>query len=138
MSYLLDTNAISELFRPRPNPELVAWLGQLPREEQFTSTVVIAELYVAAFRADSAQKWLGRIEDAVLPAVTALPFDLSCAREAGEIQAALSRKGRPVGAADVQIAATARVHSLIVVTANQRHFHHIPGLTLWTFSPGEH
>lgn len=137
MAYLLDTNAISEVFRPRPNPNFVAWLNRLPREEQFTSTVVIAELYVAAFRADSAEKWLSRIEDSVLPAVTVLPFDLACAREAGEIQARLSREGSPIGTADVQIAATARIHSLTVATANQRHFRHVPGLTLRTFSPGE-
>jgi predicted nucleic acid-binding protein len=37
MAYLFDTDAISELLRPRPFPDYVAWLSTVPREEQFTS-----------------------------------------------------------------------------------------------------
>ncbi|MCB1032731.1 MAG: PIN domain-containing protein [Acidobacteria bacterium] len=137
MPFLFDTNAISEVYRPRPNRQLLGWLRQLPREDQFTSTVVIAELYAAAFSIESSRKWFQRIDDLVRSRITILPFDLACAREAGEIQALLRSQGAPIGTADVQIAATARVHSLVLVTANHRHFSRVPGLSLEVFQPGD-
>lgn len=136
MAYLFDTNALSEVFRPRPNPTYTRWLQELPRELQFTSTVVVAELYAAAFRIPNGERWRQRIEDVILPAISVLPFDLDCARECGEIQAGLLRRGRPIDTTDVQIAATARVHGLIVVTANAEHFERIPDLRLEIFKPG--
>ncbi len=136
MAYLFDTNAISEVFRPRPNPTFVGWLETLPRQFQFTSTVVIAELFAAAYRAENGERWRRRIEDRVLQTLTILPFDLACAREAGRLQAELGRLGRPLDTADLQIAATALVYDLIVVTANRRHFERISGLEIETFQPG--
>jgi predicted nucleic acid-binding protein len=47
VSYLFDTNAISEVFKPRPNPEYVEWLGTVPRDEQYTSTVAIIRAHLA-------------------------------------------------------------------------------------------
>lgn len=137
MAYLLDTNAISESFRRRPNLEYTAWLRDLPRDEQFTSIVVVAELYAAAYRSANAEKWRRRIEKAVLPRITVLSFDLDCARECGRLQAELMDRGETLDTPDVQIAATALVHGLTVVTANRRHFRRIPGLPLKIFAPGE-
>jgi predicted nucleic acid-binding protein len=136
VSYLFDTNAISETFRPRPNAELVRWLDGLSREEQHTSTVVIAELYVAAYRSPAREKWLGRIEKLVLSRMTVLTFDLGCAHELGRLQAALRDAGAPIGEVDTQIAATALQHRLTIVTANDRHFRRVPGLVVRSFSPG--
>ena len=136
MAFLFDTNAISEVFRSRPNRGFCDWLEGLPREEQFTSIVVIAELYGAAFRAPNQDRWQERIEQGVLNAMTVLAFDLPCAREYGRLHAALTRRGTPIGTADVQIAATALVHGLTVVTANRRHYERIPGLVLKIFTPG--
>jgi len=137
MGYLLDTNAISESFRRRPNLDFSRWLRALPRSQQFTSTVVIYELYVAAYRAQNSKKWFRRIEDEVLPVVTVLPFDLGCARVCGRLQADLMQRGTTLDAPDVQIAATALHHGLSVVTGNVRHFEKIPDLPLLTFQPGE-
>ena len=50
MAYLFDTDAISELLKPRPLAAYVKWLSAVPREEQFTSAVVIGELYKGAYR----------------------------------------------------------------------------------------
>jgi len=44
MPFLFDTDAISELLRSRPNPVYLRWLSAIPREDQFTSAVVIGEL----------------------------------------------------------------------------------------------
>ena len=137
MAFLFDTNAISEVFRPRPNRAFLDWLETLPREEQFTSIIVVAELYAAAFRSAHQDRWRERIEEGVLPAMTVLGFDLACAREYGRLHAELASQGTPIGTADVQIAATARVHKLTVVTANRRHYERIDGLPLKTFSPGQ-
>jgi predicted nucleic acid-binding protein len=80
MAYLFDTDAISELLRPRPLEEYVEWLRTIPREEQFTSAVVIGELYKGAFRSQARQRHLNNIETRILPAVTALPYDVATAK----------------------------------------------------------
>jgi predicted nucleic acid-binding protein len=126
--YLFDTDAISEVLRPRPAPPYLRWLSQVPRAEQFTSAVVVGELYKGAFRSPNRERHLEGIEKFVLPAVTVLPYDVAAARLFGEIQATLSVRGRTVADADLQIAATAILHGLEVVTGNVRHFARIPGL----------
>ena len=50
MAFLFDTDAISELLRPRPAMAYIKWLMKVPHEEQFTSAVVIGELYKGAYR----------------------------------------------------------------------------------------
>ncbi len=50
MAYLFDTDAISELLLKRPSSSYVKWLSGIPREEQFTSSIVIGELYKGAYR----------------------------------------------------------------------------------------
>ena len=50
MAFLFDTDAISELLRPRPVTAYVKWIMRVAREEQFTSAVVIGELYKGAYR----------------------------------------------------------------------------------------
>ena len=129
-AYLFDTSALSEALRPKPDEEYVAWLSGLPRGEQFTSTVVVGELFSGALRSRAAAKWLRRVEEEILPAVTALPFDLDCAREYGRVRAELLDAGTPIGDADAMIAATALRHGLEVVTANVRHFRMVAGLAL--------
>ncbi len=137
MSFLFDTNALSEVFRRRPNPGFVRWLGELSPDRQFTSSVVVAELYVAAYRTPGSEKWLSRIQDAILPVVKVIHFDLDCAHVCGRIQAGLMDRGVPIESADVLIAATALRYRLTLVTANVRHFDRIPDLRLMTFQPGE-
>jgi predicted nucleic acid-binding protein len=128
--YLFDTDALSEVLKKRPAPAYLRWLETVPREEQFTSAVVIAELYKGAFRSERATFHVGNIERRVLPAVTVLPFDVAVARVYGLIEAQLRRGGAPLADADLQIAATAIHHGLELVTGNVRHFTRISGLTL--------
>ncbi len=136
MAYLFDTNAISETMRRRPNNRFVSWLGSLAPEHQFTSIVVAGELFAGAFHSPATSKWLVRIETEVLPRLIVLDYDLRCAREFGRLKAELQARGRPIGDIDTQIAATAVVHRLTLVTANARHFGGIDGLALRTFEPG--
>lgn len=136
MGYLFDTNAFSELFRRRPNGAYVEWLRSVPREDQYTSSIVVAELLAGACSSPTAARWLERYEDDIIRRVTVLPFDLDCARVYGKVRAALRREGTPIGEPDTLIAATALAYGLTVVTANARHFARINGLFLRIFEPG--
>ncbi len=49
MAFLFDTDAISEVLRRRPLPGYVRWLSGVPRAEQFTSAVVVGELFKGAY-----------------------------------------------------------------------------------------
>jgi tRNA(fMet)-specific endonuclease VapC len=128
MAFLFDTDAISELLRPRPVAAYLAWLRNVSREDQFTSAVVIGELYKGAYRAQTSEKHLKNVEERILPAVTALPFDVGTAKVYGRIRARLEEKGAILPDADLQIAATALYHGLELVTGNLRHFQRIDGL----------
>ena len=130
MAYLFDTDAISELLRPRPLQPYVEWLKTIPRDSQFTSAVTVGELFKGAFRSAAKDRHLINIEERVLPAVTILPFDLSTARVFGMIRAGLEVSGNILPDADLQIAATAIYHDLELVTGNLRHFQRVPNLRL--------
>lgn len=130
MAYLFDTDAISELLKPRPLPAYVTWLRAIPPAEQLTSAVVIGELFKGAFRSAHASLHLRNIETRVLPALTVLAYDVETARVHGALQARLEADGRALADADLQIAATAIHHGLELVTGNLRHFRRIPGLRI--------
>ena len=132
MAFLFDTDAISELLRPRPAKLYINWLQEVPREEQFTSAVVIGELYKGAYRSHARDRHINQIERRILPAVTVLPYDTQVAKVFGKIRARLEESGAILPDADLQIAATALGHDLEMVTGNLRHFRRISGLKLNT------
>lgn len=128
MAYLFDTDAISEVLRPRPAAGYARWLSSIAREDQFTSAVVVGELYKGAFRSSAVARHLENIEKRVLPALTVLSYDAPAARLYGQIRAQLESSGRPLADADLQIAATALLHDLELVTGNVKPFGRIRGL----------
>ena len=130
MAFLFDTDAISELLRPRPATAYVKWIMKVAREEQFTSAVVIGELYNGAYRSQDRERHITNIEQRVLPAVTVLPYDISIAKIFGNIRAHLEEIGTILPDADIQIAATAIGHNLELITGNLRHFSRISDLKL--------
>jgi len=132
MAFLFDTDAISELLRPRPATNYVKWLMDIPREEQFTSSIVIGELYKGAHRSRACERHLSNIEQRILPAITVLPFDIRTAKIFGKIRAHLEETGAILPDADIQIAATALYHGLELVSGNLRHFQGIHELRLNT------
>ena len=77
MSFLFDTDAISELLRQRPLAGYIEWLQEIPRDEQFTTSVVVGELYKGAYRSSAKKRHLDNIEKRILPAVTVLPYDVA-------------------------------------------------------------
>ena len=130
MAFLFDTDAISELLRPRPLAKYIEWLQKLPRDEQFTSSVVIGELYKGAYRSPAQARHLDNIKKRILPAVTVLPYDVATASIYGKIRAQLEEAGQMLADADLQIAATALYHDLELVTGNLRHFSRIDQLRI--------
>jgi predicted nucleic acid-binding protein len=132
VAFLFDTDAISEVLRRRPLPGYVRWLSGVPRSEQFTSAIVIGELFKGAYGSADAGRHLRNIEARVLPALTVLPYDVQVARVYGALRAQLEAAGRVLADADLQIAATAVHHDLELVTGNLRHFRRINGLRLCT------
>jgi predicted nucleic acid-binding protein len=130
MAYLFDTDAISEVLKPRPAAGYVKWLASIPREEQFTSAVVVGELYKGAFRSSAVARHLENVDKRVLPALTVLSYDVAAARVYGQVRAQLESAGRPLADADLQIAATAIRHDLELVTGNVKHFKRVPGLRI--------
>ena len=134
--YLLDTDILSNLMRRVPESSLVSRLARVPPEEQFTSSVTLGELIYGALRSDRATLLLERIE-AVLPVeLLVLPFDAVSARRYGEIRAGLERGGTPIGDADLRIAAIALSRGLTDVTAIERHFRKVPGLSVENWLEG--
>lgn len=128
MAFLFDTDAISELLRPRPAIAYVKWIMKVPREEQFTSAVVIGELYKGAYRSQHRERHLTNIKQRVLPAVSVLPYDTSIAKVFGKIRAHLEEMGTILPDADIQIAATAITHNLELITGNLHYFSRITDL----------
>lgn len=127
MSFLLDTNVVSEWVKPRPDPRVVAWLAGLDEDAAFLSVVTIAELQhgierlAASRRRQQLGAWLEdellqRFEDRVLP------IDVRIARGWAAIVARRERAGRPVGVMDALIAATAAAHGLTLVSRNASDF----------------
>lgn len=130
MSYLFDTDAISELWRPRPIEAYLRWVEEIPLESQYTSAVTLGELYKGAYRSSNAARYLTYIEERLLPNVTVLPYDVAVAKVFGRVRAVLETQGCKLEDSDLQIAATAIHHELELVTGNVAHFKPVPGLTL--------
>jgi predicted nucleic acid-binding protein len=139
LSYLLDTNVVSEWVKPEPARTVVEWLAQVDEDEVFLSVISIAELrrgvelLDAGRRRQRLEKWLSDdLSDRFQPRI--LPIDLVVADAWGRITARATRAGRTVGSMDGFVAATADAHGLTLATRNTRDFDRL-GVSL--FNPWE-
>jgi tRNA(fMet)-specific endonuclease VapC len=129
--YLLDTDILSNLLKPRPSQALIDRMAVVPARDQFTSSITLGELIYGAYRAGARRTGLlQRIETILPPNVPILPFDEDAAHRYGEVKAYLDQQGTPIGDADSRIAAIALTRGLIMVTGNVRHFQRVPGLAV--------
>lgn len=120
--FLLDTNVVSELRKPRPHGAVVAWVNDQQEEQLFLSAVTLGELQ-AGIEKTRRQDPVKAIEieswaDQLASSNQVLPMDTTCFREWGRI---IDRKPDEL-LEDAMIAATARVHHLIVATRNEGDF----------------
>lgn len=129
MSYLLDTNVVSELARTEPTPRVVRWFRDVPSDALHVSVLSLGEIrrgverLAAGARREKLRVWL----EAELPdwfEDRVLSIDAAVADRWGRL---LVETGRPVPAVDSLLAATALYHELRFVTRNKADFD-FPGL----------
>jgi toxin FitB len=134
LSYLLDTNVISELKRNSPDPDVVAWFSQRPPAMLHLSVLTLGEIRKGIENAGDEKRRQRLIDwlEADLPTFFTgriLPIDEAVADRWGRLVAAA---GRPLPAIDSLLAATAIEYDLVLVTRNAKDF---AGLPVQTFSP---
>ena len=127
MSFLLDTNVVSEWVKPRPDPGVVGWMEAVDEDRVFLSVITLAELrhgvdrMATGDRRQRIDEWLRdalplRFEGRVLA------IDEAVADAWGCVMAEREAIGRRLEPMDAFIAATAKVHDLAVVTRNTSDF----------------
>jgi toxin FitB len=133
--YLVDTNVVSELRKPRPHPLVVAWLRGVSNRDLFLSAVTVGELQAGVevtrrqdeSKAQEIEAWV----DQIAGTWNVLPMDAKAFRYWGRLM-----HGRPNKLIeDAMIAATAHIHDLTVVTRNVRDFVTLGVPTLDPFAP---
>jgi predicted nucleic acid-binding protein len=120
--YLLDTNIVSELRRPRPHGAVLAWLRQIPDTALHLAAVTLGELQAGIEltreqdpgKAAELEAW----SELVAATYNVLPLDGRIFRRWAQLMH--RRSDQLLG--DALIAATAEVHGLIVVTRDVRDF----------------
>ena len=127
MTFLLDTNVVSEWVKPRPDPGVVSWLADVDEDRVFISVITLAELRHGIERMGDGAVAVDSMNDFV----TELPerfegrvllIDDAVADAWGRLVADRETAGRRIGPMDAFIAATAQVHELSVVTRNTADF----------------
>lgn len=127
MNFLLDTNAVSEWVKPRPNPGLMRWMGSVDEDRVFLSVISLAELRYgvermpAGARRSRLERWLAeelplRFDGRILS------VDHKVAETWGRTVSRSEALGRPMGIMDAFLLATAEVHELTLVTRNVADF----------------
>ncbi|WP_395945247.1 type II toxin-antitoxin system VapC family toxin [Brevundimonas sp.] len=126
--FLLDTNAISEPKRARPDPGLIRWLADQLLSDLHLSVITVGELRRGIVRLEPGRRrddldfWLSdlilRYDQRILP------VDLDVTERWASMAESHRAAGRTSEMTDELIAATAHVHGLTIITRNTRHFEH--------------
>lgn len=139
MSYLLDTNVVSEWVKPRPDANVTRWFAQADEDRIYLSVITFAEISLgieelgAGARRSVLESWLqnelpARFEGRILG------VGLAVAAVWGAITARSKKSGLHLSVMDAFFAATAEIHALTLVTRNTKHFDKL-GISLlnpWT------
>lgn len=126
---VLDTNVISEVFKPNPHTRVVAWLETITDDVAITA-ITLAELLAGVRRLPDGQRKSAltmAIAEALEPyraTGAVLAFDESITDHYAEILVTRERVGRPISMADAQIAAICRFHGALCATRNTKDFAH--------------
>ena len=141
MSFLLDTNVISEWIKPQPNRNVVSWLAEVDEDRVFISVISFAEvrhgieLLPVGRRRERLAHWLAedlpeRFEGRILA------VDQHIAETWGVIMARGQKAGLTPGSMDAFVGATAAAHNLTLATRNVKDFQRL-GISLFDpWQPG--
>lgn len=134
MNVLLDTNVVSELTRPMPNPRVMAFVESLAPGNAWICATTLAEIKLGIALMDEGRKktLYGDNITRTLRAFSGAcaPFDAVAAEDYASLVAARRTRGRPIGFSDAQIAAIAKSAGLTLATRNTKDFEGIEGLKL--------
>lgn len=135
---ILDTDVISELARPTPDQQVLAWVDDQD-EVAMTATTLAELLYGVARLPDGARR--SRLAEGIRAIINdelggqVIAFDRTAASHYADIVAGRSRTGRPMGIADGQIAATCRARGATLATRNVRDFEDVGIVVVDPWSP---
>ncbi len=132
--FMLDTDTCILLMRGE-SPALAAKVQAVPLQQQVMSAVTFAELtYGVQVSAAAKRKQNQSVLDSLVLHLAVLDWPQDAAKHYAEIRADLKKRGAQLGAADLMIAAHARVMGAIVVTNNVKDFPRVKGLEVenWT------
>ena len=139
---VLDTNVVSELRLPNPDPSVTTWFAAQPETDLAIASYSVAEIeYGIAIAARNLAAQLTAWLDAILTTQRVLPLDADAARLLGRLHAVPALRNlissppqarKPRFAGDLAIAATAVAHGCSIATRNVADFRliaaHCPGL----------
>jgi predicted nucleic acid-binding protein len=119
LSFLLDTNVISETRKRVPDANVMSWFRETDEKDLYLSVLTLGEMQKGIARrraadpqlAASLEHWLSGIEE--LFADRLIPIDAAVAKAWGEFQA-----GGPLPVIDTLLAATAKIHDMSLITQN--------------------
>ncbi|MCY1204519.1 Toxin FitB [compost metagenome] len=131
VSWLLDTNIVSEAMRPRPEVTVMDNLARYEGELAIPAPVW-HELRFGWLRMPDGQRKdaVGRFVQDVVGTLPVLPYDAAAARIHAELRQARERSGFTLPFVDGQIASVAIAHGLTLVTRNTKDFAELTGLRL--------
>lgn len=132
---LLDTNVLSELMRPQPDVQVLAWFGENTNAGFYISAVTEAEILLGISLLPAGKRQT-RLADTAAELFSeefsgrSLSFDKRSAKIYAELVAARTRAGQPISTEDAQIAAITLSNHLCLATRNIKDFSGISGLIL--------
>ena len=127
--YLLDTNIISNIVKPKPSDSLLAWMAAQRDVDLFIASLTVAEIRRGILekprgkKRDALDAWFSGPEGPqALFTGRILPFDDKAGLVWARLMAEAKAAGRPRGGLDMIIAAVAGSNDCVVVTDNERDF----------------
>jgi predicted nucleic acid-binding protein len=120
---ILDSNVVSELMRPAPEPRVLRWLDSQAAEDLHVTAVTVAEILygVDLISAGRRREVVRAATENMFEAVFAdriLSFEDRAARSFSQIASSRRRQGKPISELDAQVAAITRVHGATLATRN--------------------